>query len=467
MAAASNSIGSFSLIRQVKPRGRWGASTVPVYDPNWIVEFRLPGEKPRKESSRLPLCELCMKSAENPVKARPGCRVANCQGDVQRWAAARLDELAAQWKAGRLTGRRAAAAERVTLEQVRALYAQTGPGDRMKNLRALEMVTCEVLGKSWEDICVDELHPDLWDRFAWMYQEADRRGWLNRDGKKPADALAQLRRACPEHPMPDREAATAANGTIRSTMRKAKSVLGQESQDSYLKPLRDKMPVDGSFVRWLHTKVSVRTLDHRFDVAPEVYAAMWESLPALKVDDPQVWALIRLHWTTGVRPIEAAAARTTWLEQDPATGAVLLVVRNRPGEGFSLKDRDSKQARPWPLPADLLELLPRLAVPGGSLFGCRTPGQWDAIYRRANAWLRGCGLEGQHTLYHLRKLVATVVMQREGLEAAAHALGHRHSTTTAEYYAGQSGAITALSDAELNPTAVMGARRVPWTMTTL
>lgn len=461
MATASNSIGKFYLIRQVKPRKRWGASTVPVYDPNWVVEFRLPDQKGVKESSKMPICDLCLAEAENPTKTRAGCRVANCQAEVTRWAEVRLATMAQDWKAGRLTSKKTET-KRVSLEDVRALYAETGPDDKTKNLRALEMVTCEVLGRAWASVFVDELHPDLWDRFAWMYQEQERSGWLERDGAKPADYLAVLRRACPANPMPDRDCVTTANGTIQSTMRKAKAVLGQLSQDNYLKPLRDRFPVDGGFVRWLKTKVSVRTLDGRFDLDPDVYQAMWDGLPALKMDDPQVWALVRLHWTTGVRPCESEFARTTWLEMEPESGRVLIVIRNRPEDGFTMKDDTTKQSRPWPLPADLVEMLPSIAIPGGSIFGCKNAGQWDDIYRRANAWLRKCGVTGQHTLYNLRKLVATVKLALEGRDAAAAALGHAHATTTMAFYAGTSQAITALSDEDLSPANVMGARRVEW-----
>lgn len=461
MATASNSIGSFRLFRQVRPRARWADPQTPVYDPCWIVEFNLPGLREKRESSKLPICRLCL-ADPSPLKNRPGCRVENCQADVQRWASVRLGELSGDWKAGRLDAGQGRPSQRLSLEDVRALYEQTGPDDRTKNLRALEMVTCEVLGRTWKEVYLDEFSPDWWDRFAWMYQEAERRGWLKRDGKKPDDYLQQLRRACPEHPMVDRSCATSGNGTIRSTMRKAKAVLGQESQDHYLKPLRDRFPTSPGFLRWQKTKVTVRTLDSRFDLDPEVYEAMWESLPTLRQDDPQVWALIRLHWTTGVRPIEAEHARTTWLEVEPESGRVLIVIRNRPDEGFTLKDADTRQSRPWPLPTDLVELLPHIAIPGGSIFGCQNPGQWNKIYRRANAWLRSCGVPGQHTLYNLRKLVATVKVALEGQDAAAAALGHKHATTTMGFYAGQSQVITPLSDADLAPTAVLGMRRKPW-----
>lgn len=459
MATSSNSIGKFYLIRQVKPRARWGASTVPVYDPNWIVEFRLPDQKGIRESSKMPICDLCLAEAENPARTRDGCRVANCQGEVTRWAEVRLATMAQAWKAGRLTPK-VQTQQRVSLEDVRKLYNVTGPSEKTKCLRALEMVTCEVLGKDWKDIYLDEFSPDWWDKFAWMYQEQERRGWLKRDGSKPADYLQQLRRACPTHPHLDRDSASTANGTIKSVMRKAKAVLGQESQDNYLKALRDRFPESGGFLRWHRTKVSVQTLDGRFALDPDVYQKMWDALPALKENDPQVWALIRLHWKTGLRPIEAMAASPSWLEVD-GNGCVVIVVKNR--DDWKMKDRTTKQSRPWPLPQDLVEMLPDL-VNERSIFGATSVGQMDAIYRRASAWMRAQGVEGTQTLYTLRKLVATVKVANEGADAGARALGHAKTTTTMEFYAGSSQPITALSDEDLSPVNVMGTRRVQWTM---
>lgn len=460
MASASNQIGTFHLIRQVKPRSRWGASTTPVFDPNWVVEFKLPGAKPVRESSRLPICRLCLATIESPVKARPGCRVENCQTDVARWAEVRLAELAGDWKADRLRPVRGEEPKRLNLKEVYDLYDKTGPGDRAKNLSALKMVTCEVLGRDWQDVHVDELKPEHWDRFAWMYQEADRRGWLRRNGKKPKDAWAQLRALCPDEPVPDRKSVTSANTTIRSSMRKAKAVLGQLSQDNYLKPLRHRMPT-ASLDRWLRTKVALRTPDTRFSLSQDVYAKMWEELPKLRQRDVQAWGLLRLHWTTAVRPKEAFAVRKHWLEVDDA-GQVLLVIKNRPEEGFYLKDATTKQERVWPLPADLVEELPRLITEKGA-FLADLPGQLDKIYRRANTWLRACGVEGQHTLYHLRKLVATVKTQKEGLDAARSALGHAPgSAVTGDFYASDIKPITPLADADLTPEAVMGPRRKAW-----
>jgi len=76
-----------------------------------------------------------------------------------------------------------------------------------------------------------------------------------------------------------------------------------------------------------------------------------------------------------------------------------------------------------------------------------------------------CLVRTAQPVYNLRKLVATVKVANEGLEKAQVALGHAPgSTVTMGSYAGTSGAISALSDADLSPERVMGQRRVPWVM---
>lgn len=474
MAIKSSGIGSFCLARNRKPGGG--------FYPNWLVQFRLPDGIRERESSKLPICAKCLVD-EDALKARARCA---CIEEVKAWAAVRLEELVIEWKAGRLNAQedvRAPVVKALTLGEVGAVYLVRGPEDRVECLRALHRVVLSARGLMMEECFVkdavtrelsvnaaaavwavrlDELVPDMWDEFAWSYQEYERKGWTKRgEVEVPADAWVQIKKARPAHPDPDRTSATCANTTIISQMRKAKAVLGPESRDSYLKPLRERFP-DG-LRKWWETKVKVRTPDGRFSLSREVYEKMWKGLPALKVDDPQVWGLLRLHWTTGMRPCEAAAARLSWLEVD-AEGVVMLVVRNRPEEGFTMKDSTTRQERPWPLPADLLELLPRISS-AGHLLGCETPHAWEMVYRRASAWLREMGVEGTQTLYNLRKLVATVKVANEGLEKAQVALGHAPgSTVTMGSYAGTSGEIRALSDADLSPERVMGGRRVAWVM---
>lgn len=429
--------------------------------PRWLVQFRLPGGVRRRESSLLPICERCL-AVDDAAESRASCA---CVRDARSWGKVRLEELALEWKAGRLETKQEPAVKPLTLAEVAAVYRERGPDEAGKNLQSLALVIEAGMGRHGEAIWktrLDELAPDMWDEFAWCYQERERRGWTDRTKEVPADAWQQIRRAMPAHPDPDRECATTGNTSIISHMRKAKSVLGPESRDSYLKPLRDRFP--DSLRRWWETKIKVRVPDGRFSLSAEVYEKMWNGLPALKQDDAQVWALIRLHWTTGLRPCESRAARLSWLEQD-AAGTVLLVVKNRPEEGFTMKDSTTRQERPWPLPVDLVNILPQLAdAETGSLLGCATEGQWDRVYRRASAWLREMGVEGSQTLYNLRKLVGTVKLATEGAEAMRDALGHSTVKTGLDFYAGAGGTIKPLGDEELSPAAVMGLRRVPFVL---
>ncbi len=469
MSKSASQIGSFSLQRNRKPEGD--------FYPRWLVQFRLPGGVRRRESSLLPVCERCL-GVDDAAESRAACA---CVRDARAWGKVRLDELALEWKAGRLAAKAEPVVRPVTLAEVAAVYRERGPDDREGCLRALGRVLAASRGCGEDEVwslTLNDLVPDMWDEFAWSYQEYERRGWTKRgEVEVPADAWAQIKRARPAHADPDRTSATTGNTSIFSLMRKAKAVLGPESRDSYLKPLRERFPE--SLRKWWETRINIKTPDTRFSLSPDVYERMWAGLSALKQDDPQTWALLRLHWTTGLRPCEARAARLSWLEVD-ADGVVMLVVRNRPQEGFTMKDSTTKQERPWPLPADLLELLPRIVKEGRPVFydnapdayrqaqhllGCETVHAWEKVYRRASAWLRGMGVEGTQTLYNLRKLVATVKVANEGLEKAQLALGHAPgSTVTMSNYAGTSGAIKALDDEALSPQAVMGMRRVPWVM---
>lgn len=442
-------IGSFCLARNKKDGGG--------YESRWLVQFKLPEIGRKRESSKLPICAKCLEN-EKALQDRAKCE---CQKDARAWAAVRLDELVRKWKGDRLQ-KSEKKVKVLMLTEVEAEYSLHGPADRDDNLAALRRVVEVSKGKPFKDVSAEDLHPDDWDIFAWCYQEYERRGWTKRDGSAPADAWAQVRKALPARVVLDRKCATTGNTTILSMMRKAKSVLGALSRDSYLTALRSRFPREVVHA-WWETKVKLRVPDGRFNLSREVYETMWSGLAALKQDDPQTWALIRLHWTTGLRPIESSQARVTWLEVDEG-GAVLLVVKNRPEEGFTMKDAETLQARPWPLPADLVEMLPKLVGKAGNLLGCDTPGQWDRVYRRASEWLRMCGVTGTQTLYNLRKLVGTVKRVNEGSEKMAAALGHSNTRTGEEFYAGTSQVIKALTDAELAPEAVMGSRRTPWQM---
>ncbi|HEY1082531.1 MAG TPA: hypothetical protein VGE29_09735 [Prosthecobacter sp.] len=493
MKAGSYQIGEYYLLRQPKAEKRWKVPGVKEWEPNWIVDFRVPERAPVKESARLPICSKCLAADASPGVSRKDCE---CQAAVRVWAEKKLKEKVEAWKAGRVEEK---TEKPLMLSEVVDVYRARGPKEKEHNIETLELIVKVTKDRPLSQVRVDELHPDDWDMWAWCAQEYYRRGYSQRgfdepvgergewrvDGvggtfstrldaveasrlqRRPENAWELVRKAMPEHPEPDRKSVNPGNTTIISRMRDAKSILGEGSRDSYLKPIRHRLP--DSVQKWWKTKIKIKVPDNRFSLSFDVYERMWTGLPLLKQDDPQAWALIRLHWTTGLRPVESRACRPSWLEVSAAgtpEEVVYLVIKNRPAEGYTMKDEDTLQVRAWPLPLDLVEMLPRIAR-SESLLGVVTPYQWDQVYRRANAWLRQCGVKGAQTLYNLRKLVATVKLAIEGADAAAAALGHADARTSLQYYAGTSGDIKALSDGDLSPVAVMGRQRLPFKLTML
>lgn len=491
----ANQIGAFNIFRQAKPKKRWKDPNRPEYDPNWVVEFRLPGEPPKRESSRLPLCDKCLAEEKNPVETRADCRIANCLTDARRWAEARLAELGGQWKQGRIEPKRAVRSSRLMLVEVLTLYRAKGPEDKEEGARLFEQVITRTTGRPIETVAVDELIPAWWRDWARMYQEYARRGWTAK-GKAPKDAWAQLRASLPSLPVLDYDTPSTANTTIRSVMAKVKSVVGPESRSRYLVDLEGRWPL-ASLEEWRKTKISVLTPDTTFQIAPEVYAKMHKDHPKEKARDLQLWLFLAILWQTGLRPGELVAATTDWLEvadipatdKDgkplPPTRQVYLVVKNRQGS-FKLKSRRSKQECVWPLSPEVVEVIEKLAISGGSVLGLsagvdepeegtdrrsrrasRAPEDrlriaQDNLLRRASSWLRKCGVTGSHTNYNFRKLVGTVKAAKEGAGAVAVALGHTSEATGQRYYAGKSVPISPLSAVDLSTDRVVGTTRSPW-----
>ncbi len=491
----ANQIGGYNLVRQVKPKKRWKDPSKPSYDPNWIVEFRLPGQKPIRESSKMPLCDKCLAEEKNPVQTRPDCRIQNCQADVRRWADSRLGELSGDWKQDRLKPKRTAPGTgRLMLVEVLTLYRAKGPEEREECARLFEQVITRTTGRAIETVAVEDLIPRWWRDWARMYQEYGRKGWTVK-GRAPKDAWKQLRESLPSLPALDYDTPMTANTTIKSVMAKVKSVVGPESRSRYLVDLEGRWPLK-TLEEWRTTKISVLTPDTTFQLDPAVYTKMHEEHPLLKASDPQLWLAIALMWRTGIRPGELVASTTEWLEVGTIpnvddkgnplepTKQVYLVVKNRDGS-FQMKSRRSKQQRIWPLDDEIMKVIEKVAIPGGSLLGLsaeldgaeeatrttrradKTPQERlaieaDNLLRRTSSWLRECGVSGTHTNYNFRKVVGTVKAAKEGAGAVAVALGHTSERTGQRYYAGKSVPITALSREDLSPANVVGGSRSTW-----
>lgn len=430
----------------------------------------------------MPICDKCLAESKNPVQTRSDCRAMNCQGDVRKWAEIRLGELAGDWKADRLTPRKTATAARLMVSEVLTLYRDKGPEDKEENARLMEQFVTRTTGRPVESIAVDELVPRWWRDWGRMCQEYGRKGWTEK-GKAPKDAWEQLRKALPTLPVLDYDTPATWNTTLKSNMAKIKSIVGAESRSRYLVDLEGRWDI-AKLEEWRKTQLSVMTPDTTFQIAPEVYTKMHDEHPNTKGEDLQLWLALAIMWETGLRPGELVKATTDWLEVG-TDKQVYLVVKNRDGS-FKMKSRRSRQQRVWPLSAEVVEAIEKLAVPGGSILGLS--GELDAdeagsgrrdrrasrkpedrlriaqenLLRRTSSWLRECGVTGTHTNYNFRKVVGTVKGAKEGAGAMAVALGHSNEKTGQRYYAGKSVPIKALSADDLAPLNVVGSARVPW-----
>lgn len=513
------------LVLQVRPRSRWTAPDVPEFDPNWIAEFRFPGRAPKRESTHLPVCEDCItdRSKGLSLNDRCGCRrdarriaetrfLALQAGwltdkmEVQEWsrkhaefsvgavvtlfqetlqrtrqpaaeadiqpflqrADEALSELLNLWKAQKLP----AGFTRLSLRTVRQTYERSSLASREENLTSLKLFYESVSGKALDDGFADELDANWTRRFAVLYQEYGRRGWSVR-GNAPKDAWAQLRAMQPPPPI-DWETPASWNTTIKSTLARVKAIFGGDSMEKYLHELTDQMPDMRGF---RECSLSLPTPDNRDAMTLNQHDAMMAALPALLRTQPDVWVLIRLAMLAPLRSIELLAAQVHWIEQDER-GQALLVVQHRPAEGFLLKDRKSRSVREIPLPSDMLEVISRLAPAGGSIYGVAAPLRYDetkkswsmvseidALYRRANLWVREGGYvseESGQVLYVLgRKTGATVRARLHGADASRVALGHAKGSTVAEecYIEGRVRLDTVSTE---ETRSVLNKPRVPW-----
>lgn len=458
-----NYSGNYTLVRQVKPQARWKVPGVKQYDPNWVVKFRVPGYGPKVETAKLyPICSSCMTVEGSPTEERPNCRVAGCQTDVEKWAKTRLEVLVRQARAEELAPKGAKKVKPLGLGEVLPVYLADGPDDKEENVRALRMILEGPTGRAAEQWDVEELTATVLRRFVRFYQEYARRWDGERGtGEERVARWATLRAEEAQIPPVDLKWISPANTTIYSLLQKARAVVGHKSRSVYVTCFDGRWP---DLREWEDFTPGVARPDTRFNLSAEVYEKMCKGLPLLKDSAPQMWLALRIMWRTGLRPAELAEAKMDWLEMESENEGgeqvIYLVVKNR--DDFSMKNWRTQQERVWPLDAETLDGIRRLGLPGGSILGLKSTGEAERLFKATSGWLRVCGVETRHTNYNLRKLVGTVVMKRDGAEATKRSLGHSDSRTSERAYAGSSAPLKALSDEDLMPGQVMGARRAVW-----
>lgn len=455
---AKANVGSVCLVRHRYPPGRWKKPAVPEYAPNWVLSLRMPGMRvPLRKSSQHAICAPCLATAGAPTQVRPECR---CQKPAREFGQSWLEDERALWTGLRDERMKLPGARRpkavVMIAEVLEIYSTHGPKDADKQARRVRYLLEQATGLRMEDMTMELLMAprEMILRWAAMRQWYAEKWSMRADpGKEiaPVDAWRQLRARWealpPRERMPDLHTVRQANTTIRGHVRDLKCVFSRTSRTMYLPgldlPLTPKL--EEIQLRLPGPKGLVMIPD-------EAYRRMWDDMEKLragepwrKVDPLKLWTALQLAQSLGPRTIELKTARPAWLEGD------VLVLKNRPEEGFILKAQAQAPERHVRLSAEVVEAIRRIQTPE-SLLGL-SPGEREQFFRRGSEWIRQYIPTGKHTWYWFRKLAGSLRYQSEDMEAAGRFLGHAPgSKVTADTYVRPlHQVVESISAAELHP----------------
>lgn len=180
-------------------------------------------------------------------------------------------------------------------------------------------------------------------------------------------------------------------------------------------------------------------------IVPEDYLRMLEAAAALEnavlPADRELGLINRMLRELGLRNSELLAARADWLVQDDRTGRWFFDVRNRPEQGYVMKGVDAGKL---PVSAELLALLrPRLVWEVGTKIPCHlimpegmATHRFDVINREHNAWLKPLvgDIRSGKGNHRLRKYVATLLAEQDGVAVASQYLRHAGEAVTLKNY---------------------------------
>lgn len=285
---------------------------------------------------------------------------------------------------------------------------------------------------------------------AW--RECERiRGEMEGDSLRAALASGSL---APLDPDTRREG----NATINSMLNQAQAVFSGRAQNFRLAGL-DVAGVASGF--GAVGKIAAAPVGF-VPIEKDVYDRMHAAACGLRVSDPQLWLVNQMLRRLGLRSGELMAARDSWLWEDVegwrrAGRGWVLVVKDRPEEGFYLKSGKAKE-RFLPLDDDLAAVL---VGRQGNLLGCITPGEaYALVARRHNQWLRQFIPDRQKGNHELRKHIGAIIYSSLGKEAAADYLGHATSVTTERFYAAWMGRRPTITERDLEETSCLSRLKV-------
>ena len=163
------------------------------------------------------------------------------------------------------------------------------------------------------------------------------------------------------------------NTTIKSYFGAMRNIIGSYSRQVHLRTLSLPPMTDV-----LEGEISLPSPKGHAEIPEAAYARMYGAVSMLKSEDEQMWLVGQMLWRFGLRPIEVWMARSDWLEE--TNGVHVLVIKNRQdgyvyesgarkGLTAELKARHRSIERRYRVPADVLEVMRRLMIPGGSPLG--------------------------------------------------------------------------------------------------
>lgn len=164
---------------------------------------------------------------------------------------------------------------------------------------------------------------------------------------------------------------------------------------------------------------------------PGTIERMETAAEACRDSTPQIRRAFLIFRYFGLRPIEAEALRGGWFEH--SDGKMYLAIRNRPSEGFEIKNAiehfievpEFLRAEFEGLDPDAFYIQPEMTANLRHRF----------VGRTVSDWVRQFIPGRQKTTYELRKLAGSEVYMRDGVEAAKYFLGHSDIQTTQKWYA--------------------------------
>jgi len=251
-------------------------------------------------------------------------------------------------------------------------------------------------------------------------------------------------------------AVNSARRTINSTLAMAKSVLSPKVMHCYAGL---KLPDFAAF-RAI-PRLSVRASDQKYvPWSAEVHAAiMRDAETRLRTEQPMVYRAFWLMYRLGLRNIEAASARRSWIRRFPdGSGEFDLTITadfdTKTGKSRSIK---LTKAMMLQMAAIFTDLEPR-----DFLINLKTPTERARVcYRDINKWIRQFlpATERQKGAYELRKEAASIIADRPeseggGIQAAADFLGDTIAVTE-KHYRGVKRSTVAVTDAEAAPRVVI------------